>query len=71
MKKQSDLNIKGNLKKKVDESSHSSIFVVSDYLNKLIVEARKEYIAGKTSGPFCAADKLMKHLSTSKTDFHI
>lgn len=34
------------------------------YLEELIVEARKEYLEGKTSGPFSTADDLMKHLAS-------
>lgn len=34
------------------------------YLEELVTEARKEYLAGKTSGPFSTADDLMKHLTS-------
>ena len=34
------------------------------HMEELVVEARKEYLAGKTSGPFATADDLMKHLTS-------
>jgi addiction module RelB/DinJ family antitoxin len=34
------------------------------YMEDLVTEARKEYLAGKTSGPFTTADDLMKHLTS-------
>jgi addiction module RelB/DinJ family antitoxin len=34
------------------------------YLEELVIEARKEYAAGKTSGPFSTVDDLMKHLTS-------
>lgn len=34
------------------------------YLEELVVEARKEFLEGKTSGPFSTADDLMKHLTS-------
>ena len=34
------------------------------YLEELIVEARREYLVAKTSGPFSTADDLMKHLTS-------
>ncbi len=34
------------------------------HLEELVIEARKEYLAGKTSGPFSTADELMKHLTS-------
>lgn len=37
---------------------------MTSYLEELVVEARKEYIDGKTSGPFSTVDELMKHLNT-------
>lgn len=37
---------------------------MTPYLEELVVEARKEYIEGKTSGPFSSADDLMKHLNS-------
>ncbi len=36
---------------------------MTPYLEEIVVEARKEYIAGKTSGPFSTVDELMKHLN--------
>jgi addiction module RelB/DinJ family antitoxin len=33
-------------------------------LEDLVIEARKEYAAGKTSGPFSTVDELMKHLNS-------
>lgn len=35
---------------------------MTSYLEELVVEARKEYKAGKTSGPFATAEALFKHL---------
>ncbi len=37
---------------------------MTPYLEELVAEARKEYLAGKTSGPFSIADELMKHLAS-------
>jgi addiction module RelB/DinJ family antitoxin len=37
---------------------------MTPYLEKLVAEARKEYLAGETSGPFSTADELMKHLNS-------
>lgn len=37
---------------------------MTTYLEELVVEARKEHEAGKTSGPFSTADDLMKHLTS-------
>lgn len=37
---------------------------MTPYLEELIAEARKEYKAGKTSGPFSSAEDLMKHLNS-------
>ncbi len=34
------------------------------HLEEIVIEARKEYVAGKTSGPFSTADDLMKHLTS-------
>jgi hypothetical protein len=33
-------------------------------MEDLVREARKEYLAGKTSGPFTTAKDLMNHLSS-------
>ena len=35
------------------------------YLEEIVTEARREYLAGKTSGPFTNADDLMKHLNST------
>jgi addiction module RelB/DinJ family antitoxin len=35
---------------------------MTPYLEKVVKEARAEYEAGKTSGPFESADELIKHL---------
>jgi len=35
---------------------------ITPYLTSLVLEARKEYVEGKTSGPFDNADDLIKHL---------
>ncbi len=37
---------------------------MTPYLEELITEARAEYKAGKTSGPFSTVDELMKHLNS-------
>ncbi len=37
---------------------------ITPYLEELVVEARKEYLSGKTSGPFSTADDLLKHLTS-------
>jgi addiction module RelB/DinJ family antitoxin len=37
---------------------------MTPYLEALVIEARKEYLAGKTSGPFTTADDLMEHLNS-------
>jgi addiction module RelB/DinJ family antitoxin len=37
---------------------------MTPYLEELVKEARAEYKAGKTSGPFSTADELMKHLNS-------
>lgn len=37
---------------------------MTPYLEELVSEARKEYLAGKTSGPFTTANELMKHLTS-------
>lgn len=37
---------------------------MTPYLVELVAEARKEYVEGKTSGPFSTADDLMKHLTS-------
>lgn len=37
---------------------------ITTSLEELVVEARKEYLSGKTSGPFNTADELMKHLAS-------
>lgn len=34
------------------------------HLEELVAEARKEYLAGQTSGPFTTAGELMKHLAS-------
>ena len=40
----------------------SSAPKITPYLEELVLEARKDYIEGKTSGPFNNADDLIKHL---------
>jgi len=37
---------------------------ITPHLEELVIEARKEYLAGETSGPFSTADDLMKHLTS-------
>jgi addiction module RelB/DinJ family antitoxin len=37
---------------------------MTPHLEELVVEARNEYLAGKTSGPFSTANDLMKHLTS-------
>jgi addiction module RelB/DinJ family antitoxin len=37
---------------------------ITPHLEALVVEARKEHLAGKTSGPFSTAEDLMKHLTS-------
>ncbi len=37
---------------------------MTPYLEELVKEARAEYKAGKTSGPFSTVDELMKHLNS-------
>ncbi len=37
---------------------------MTPYLEGLIKEARKDYAAGRTSGPFSNAEDLLKHLSS-------
>lgn len=37
---------------------------ITPHLEALVIEARKEYLAGETSGPFNTADDLMKHLTS-------
>jgi len=40
----------------------SSAPKISPYLGELVLEARTEYMRGKTSGPFDNAEDLIKHL---------
>jgi len=37
---------------------------MTPYLEKIVKEARAEYEAGETSGPFNTAEDLMKHLNS-------
>jgi addiction module RelB/DinJ family antitoxin len=37
---------------------------MTPYLEELVIEARREYLAGETSGPFTTAEDLMKHLNS-------
>ena len=37
---------------------------ITPYLEELILEARKEYLKGKTSGPFDNTEDLIKHLKS-------
>ena len=37
---------------------------ITDSLRDMVIEARKEYAEGKTSGPFDNANDLMKHLNS-------
>ncbi len=45
------------------ELSLSSTPRMTPYLEELVLEARKEYAEGKTSGPFTEVDDLIRHLS--------
>ena len=40
----------------------SSAPKITPYLEDLVLEARKDFLEGKTSGPFDGADDLVKHL---------
>ncbi len=40
----------------------SSAPKMTPYLEELVIEARKDYAEGKTSGPFDNVDDLIKHL---------
>jgi addiction module RelB/DinJ family antitoxin len=40
----------------------SSAPKITPYLEDLVLEARKDFLEGKTSGPFDSADDLVKHL---------
>ena len=42
----------------------SSAPKMTPYLEELVAEARKEYEAGKTSGPFKTADEMIKSLES-------
>lgn len=37
---------------------------MTPYIEELVAEARAEYLAGKTSGPFTTVADLMKHLKS-------
>ena len=37
---------------------------LTPHLEELVIEARKEFLAGETSGPFTTAVDLMKHLNS-------
>ena len=37
---------------------------MTPYLEELVIEARREYLVGETSGPFTTAEDLMKHLNS-------
>ena len=42
----------------------SSAPKITPYVEEVILEARKEYLEGKTSGPFNKTKDLMKHLKS-------
>lgn len=45
-------------------STSSKTEKITPYLEKIIIEARKEFDEGKTPGPFATVDELMKHLNS-------
>ncbi len=49
---------------KTGELELSSAPKMTPYLEKLVFEARKEYLKGKTYGPFDNVKDLMKHLNS-------